>query len=367
MRHSAIHVRDYAPNTLPNRAQYLYSRRVSRACKACADAKVKCHDEKPCRRCLKRGTPCTPTSGGFTPAMLFNQRPEVHSENEQADFSLEPNSMRDRLCHGSGFPAVMNYSFSTQAETRPTTITEEAMSDYARITDWPADESTQLTRTVEGLSSSLDPDKELPLETSFDDFLLSNFESASGWEELIPEGRIRRASEAYQSSLWYSHPNQTSKRTESIGRDLSSQPTDAILEGLFDELCSLSPRRFSQSIRDNLFAALVIQAHKQTPDCLQNICAVFPSPALLDALVHSFFAKQDQKVDSWIHAPSFEPSTLNIELTTMILATSVLTTSSPSLRELGTCLRRLIRPLIFEKVPISISLSLSSWGLYSGS
>lgn len=38
------------------------SGRTSVACTACAAAKIKCENDKPCLRCLKKGTPCIPVN-----------------------------------------------------------------------------------------------------------------------------------------------------------------------------------------------------------------------------------------------------------------------------------------------------------------
>ena len=161
---------------------------------------------------------------------------------------------------------------------------------------------------------------------------------------------VRQASEAYQTSLWYSIADKTSTRDQSIDNGASPTLTDERSEVLPKKIYSTAPHRFNQSTRDSLFATLVIYAHDHSPESLQDLCAAFPSIDLLNALVHSFFAGQDKKVDSWIHSASFKPNARNTELTAIILATSVLGTSCQSLRRLGIGIRRLLRPVILEKV-----------------
>ncbi|KAF9890400.1 hypothetical protein FE257_006068 [Aspergillus nanangensis] len=214
------------------------------------------------------------------------------------------------------------------------------MSDFA----WFTSESPAVD-TAAPFPPCLTSDMELCLDSSVADFLEANFEYSGGWEELITKGRIRQASEAYKTSLWYSVPGQSWANHE-----LTSSLTDETPEALLKELRSSAPPRFNQSARDQLFATLIICAHNKSPECLQTLCSAFPSPALLNTLVHLFLAKHDLKIDSWIHSASCEPNAWNMELMAMIVAASALTTSSPALHRLGTGLRRLLRPLILEKI-----------------
>lgn len=332
---------------------------MSKACEACAGAKVKCHDEKPCRRCLKRGIRCTSTSREYVPASRFDKRRGGSKEHHNA-FSPDLNSARDGVCNEPGSQPLRTSPFPVRAESEPKALMDDAMSDIAWFTNESLHESLLPANTTEAFAPSLTSDMELCPGASFTDFFLANFDFDDGWEELITKGRIRQASEAYKTSLWYSVPDQGSMRRESIARELGSPLTDEKPEALLKEFRSSAPHRFNHFTRDSLFATLIIRAHTQSPGCLQNLYAAFPPPDLLNLLIHSFFAKQDQKVDSWIHSASFEPNARNQELTAMILAASALNTSSPALHRLGISLRRLLRPLILDKVRLLLRMSLSS-------
>ncbi|KAL4991520.1 hypothetical protein BDW68DRAFT_184954 [Aspergillus falconensis] len=70
---------------------------------------------------------------------------------------------------------------------------------------------------------------ELCLGTSLADFFLANFEFGGGWEELITSGRIRKASEAYKTSLWCSVPNHTSPLNDENSEALLKEFSHSVL------------------------------------------------------------------------------------------------------------------------------------------
>lgn len=192
------------------------------------------------------------------------------------------------------------------------------------------------------------------MEISFADILNEGFGFSWGWEDVITTGKIREASEAFRKSVWYSAPEKSHRAKGFLGHESISQSVDEDFEALTREVRLAVPRRFNHRTRDDLFATLIILAHDRSPECLRNLRTGFPSPALLNTLVHLFFTKQDRKVDSWIHSASFQPSELNTELTATIIAASALNSSIPTLRQLGADLRHLLRPMILTKVRLLV-------------
>lgn len=61
-RHSNLHTRSASAFSNSPQKVPTFVRRTVRACAPCARAKVKCHDEKPCRRCQQRRLHCDPSS-----------------------------------------------------------------------------------------------------------------------------------------------------------------------------------------------------------------------------------------------------------------------------------------------------------------
>jgi hypothetical protein len=132
------------------------------------------------------------------------------------------------------------------------------------------------------------------------------------WEDLITTKRIKPGHRAFQSSLWYSHPEEESQ----VGISLNLDTNDPRLVNerftiLLNNIHSPVLERFDQRIRDNLLVMLA--AMNQSAEHLQSVQTEFPSPASMDILAQRFLTKQDNKVDSWIHSTTFKPdSTLKV-------------------------------------------------------
>lgn len=64
--------------------------RVAHACKACATARVKCQEDKPCQRCVKRGLTCVSSEAGSTAAMhLMSLSANAHATTRSSSDGTE--------------------------------------------------------------------------------------------------------------------------------------------------------------------------------------------------------------------------------------------------------------------------------------
>lgn len=81
-RHAAGHT-----NRKHQKGYLAHSKRVSQACKACAHAKLKCKEEKPCQRCHSKGILCEYNDAGDSRAQIWH---EDSSANEQSVSSNVP-------------------------------------------------------------------------------------------------------------------------------------------------------------------------------------------------------------------------------------------------------------------------------------
>lgn len=64
--------------------------RVTHACKACATARVKCQEDKPCQRCVRRGLTCVSSEAGSTAAMhLMNLSASAHATSQSSPDDTE--------------------------------------------------------------------------------------------------------------------------------------------------------------------------------------------------------------------------------------------------------------------------------------
>lgn len=103
------HVANHANDTPAKRRKLASSPgqgRVSYACRACASARVKCDEEKPCKRCVTRNITCVSSEAGSAAAMhLVNLSTKAHS----ADTHTNPvSSSYAADTRGSSSPGTYN-------------------------------------------------------------------------------------------------------------------------------------------------------------------------------------------------------------------------------------------------------------------
>ncbi|KAB2578680.1 Zinc finger protein [Lasiodiplodia theobromae] len=94
-RHATCH--DTDANAKRQKRTLTQSSRVSQACKSCAYAKLKCEDEKPCKRCQNKGITCESNSDSRTSASASTQLPGESSLKESvppAYLSVAPSPIR---------------------------------------------------------------------------------------------------------------------------------------------------------------------------------------------------------------------------------------------------------------------------------
>ncbi|KAF4985752.1 hypothetical protein FDECE_16339, partial [Fusarium decemcellulare] len=93
-------------------------------------------------------------------------------------------------------------------------------------------------------------------------------------------------------------------------------------------------------IRDRLFALVV--ANNPTP----HQVPVFPSIDLLNFLVETYFAQDDQKRDAFIHKASFDPSVASSELLSAIISSGASHISTPAVWQFGLALDEVVRAAV---------------------
>lgn len=95
--------------------------RVSHACRACAAARVKCDDAKPCQRCVTRKLTCVSSEAGSAAAMhLMHLSADAHSKPDATE-SASPGTSRD-----SASPATQSHSRSQPSISALSPATAEA-------------------------------------------------------------------------------------------------------------------------------------------------------------------------------------------------------------------------------------------------
>ncbi|GAB7355625.1 hypothetical protein MBLNU459_g6348t1 [Dothideomycetes sp. NU459] len=144
----------------------------------------------------------------------------------------------------------------------------------------------------------------------------------------------RLSIEAFQRSIWRWTPGQ-SDRAHCAQDDLSV-PSDMgvnMVQGPCEE-------RLAQPARDKIMGMLFATCEQSS---IAAIISHFPSAELLDNLMQHFLRAHMTHPSSWIHIPTFRPSTTRPELLTMIVACGAAIHSVPAVRKLGFALDEAVR------------------------
>lgn len=140
--------------------------------------------------------------------------------------------------------------------------------------------------------------------------------------------------EAFQRSVWRWTPGQ-SDRAHCEQNNLSV-PSDVGVK-VFQGPCE---ERIAQQARDKIMGMLFATCEQSV---IAGIISHFPSAELLDSLMQQYLHVHMNFPDSWIHIPTFSPSTTKPELLTMLIACGAVNQSVPAIRKLGFALDEAVR------------------------
>ncbi|KAJ5094980.1 hypothetical protein N7532_007271 [Penicillium argentinense] len=386
--------------------------RVSQACKTCAASKLKCDEEKPCRRCRERNLQCDwqDVVQDSSPEPL--QQPAEHSNplapsvdlSASVAFSPMPTPMDE-------FPSTTSILMTPQGPppdpilspelpTRPEPLPMEYSGhtpQYQSLYQANGSNSTAVSPTdqesgifsVDGqffpnfipdsLISSLsryndpfDPSSLIPefthygaLESPPFDFnltdgdfgLIDMYNSRSlapGAHENDHQDRfdadsgIGIGAEAYHRSSLSAWKPMQEDRAGADHENLSVPQTIDSPEMSAIPDRQILCERLSSSSRDLIFG-LVLEISREAN--LTRIMKSFPSTELLDGLIQRFFEIQINSVDSFIHAPTFRPNNEHASILAAMAAAGAVRSPIPTIRKLGFALLEIVRlymPIKYE-------------------
>lgn len=143
---------------------------------------------------------------------------------------------------------------------------------------------------------------------------------------------------AFKRSPWLWEP----KNKDSLGREqegLMFNEKDMAHSLAYEKMLASNSVRLKMepAIRDKLFA-LVLSQHKD-PTKIPS----FPSLALLNYLLQTYFIQDDYQTDSWIHSASFDPSSATPELIGALVASGATFIADPSIWQFGLALQEVVR------------------------
>ncbi|KAJ5984684.1 hypothetical protein N7481_006783 [Penicillium waksmanii] len=349
--------------------------RVSQACKTCASSKLKCDEEKPCRRCRERNLHCD-------------------WQEVTQDSSPEPNAAH--LVAFEPMPTPMDEFSTVAAAVSATTATlpllspEMPASELVEYTDQspqyqqpavsPTDQESgifsvdgtffpsfipdSLVSSLNRYNDPFEPSSLIPEFTHYGaleyppfdfnltdgDFgLIDMYNSGSIFpnmhenlqqDSFDADSGIGIGTEAYnRSSLSAWKPDRGDKAGvdhESLSIPQNINSPEAISTPDQQILCD----RLSSSSRDLIFG-LVLEISREAN--LTRIMKSFPSTELLDGLIQQFFERQARSVVSFIHAPTFRPNSEHASILAAMASAAAVHSPIPTIRKLGYALVEIVR------------------------
>ncbi|KAH6876532.1 c6 zinc finger domain-containing protein [Thelonectria olida] len=355
-RHSACHEGEEKSGKRQKRHHH-QSLRVSQACKACATAKLKCDDEKPCGRCLQRGIDCTYEARDTIKVSRSDTSQSVYSPyrgdsptfyptaQSSAPIGLPSTSPFDfQEHHISGFlKGVMTPHLPEGASlySSPTWADVNAGFNTRGLLDFTMEGGFDFNDAdfgfIDQLCSdphSMDPHQQPMLAHALDALGVDN-----------PRKHVALGAEAYKrSSLSVWEPRQEDSIAVEL-EDLSALGTDhgspETQPPPLNEYCVRD--RLSRPARDKFLGMILNHCRLERS---HFAIKAFPTPEVLDDLLQGFFFHHRRQIDSYIHIPSFRPNELRPELLGGIVASGAVLTDIISVQKLGFAIQETVRTTI---------------------
>ncbi|KAF7712303.1 Early growth response protein 1 [Penicillium ucsense] len=376
--------------------------RVSQACKACASSKLKCDEEKPCRRCQERQLHCDwqeiiPGSSPEPPkhsaegaaattdavaslpfpalpshAMALASSvpyPPIPSPVTENPFKRRSSTVR--LTPQASIPESSGYSpdmqlnhahgpmeygvsptdqesgiFSVDGTFFPNFIPDSLITSLGRYTD-PFDPSTFIPDFTHYGAMEI-PALDFNL-TDGDFGLIDMYNSCSflpGVSEMDSQDQfdvdsgIGIGAEAFNRSSLSQWKPAHEDHAFNDHENLSVPHTIDSPDAPVTSNRQVLGDRLSTTSRDLIFG-LVLETSREAH--LSRIMKSFPSTELLDGLIQQFFDFQAHSVGSFIHAPTFQPNSEHASILAAVAAAAAVRSPIPTLRKLGYALMEIVR------------------------
>ncbi|KAI1128422.1 hypothetical protein F5Y10DRAFT_240667 [Nemania abortiva] len=383
------------------------SGRVSHACRACATARVKCEEIKPCRRCQKKGLTCeyAAAEAGSAAAMhLLHLSADAHNTSHASSVSphssqLSPAASQDhRPMPAGGPPGTI---LSTVHETRNIILNTDIKPEQAqsRTPDAAVDqgqyayESTYATNTIASMThqpftdflrdvlyaQSLDSSRlaeaqglavlDFCDDTNYElnevDFGMLDHWNLDGMNErpvvtqaVTPQTDDSSVDMAQMRQklvkIWTDSPWRWVPDKRDHGyvehanlplpcRDSASQQFQEHQR----QIDRVVQDKLDSSSRDKILAVVLGACNSDT--IRMRVAASFPSTEIMDTLTHIFLAAHLCSVSSWIHFGTLVLNSQWPEWLATAAAAGATITPVPTLRKFGFAIAEAVRLLIPSK------------------
>ena len=392
-RHTLGHSKD-DPQAKPTIIQHS---RVSQACEACAGLHLKCEEEKPCKRCTKKGIQCNFTAN-FAAGDMQQSPSEngfVQDQRAYSDNSVQhmPGLPQMQSVHGGQPPPLQHRnSFVQHQQMTPMSMSDQSgpppptpgqmnmggpmmappglgpqMFDYLRdkmmaptsqpnghvqVIDYQGGPWTPRELFDFGVDTNMElNDLDLSFLDTYNnanpfDLRTPSVNFPTGGSEMLPSfssGPVPPLDTTAlpKASVWRFRP--LSKDSGSAEQANLSLPTPTSLD--IDRRVTCEP--LSQTSRDKILA-MVLSTCK--PNSIPRAVACFPSIGLLDSLFQFSLTSPGSHAKHWIHAPTLLAGQTRPEVLAAIVAAGAVLTPDASIRKLGYAIQEAIRTAVQVQV-----------------
>lgn len=358
-RHEATHDRDAGKS----KSFIRRSDRAAQACEACASAKAKCDDQKPCGRCRAKKLACQAST----------RRSYQYKTSTEGRSRLPPLHPADMCCCVTAMTAFADPFLGTgDSPPSDSATVASAMANNVPPAQMPmheAMEPTPFMPDVMGQNSSLidpisddmvyfnpmsnflqDMDFTMSWDMNFDAFSIPQFDlqgpspqssTANAVTRPSPRNTVRdssRGHSAFKRSPWLWDPKKedyVQQQKEGLHIDeqsISQSPA-------FGKLMDRPSRRLKMTAhqRDRIFS--IVLAQNKDPSKVPS----FPTLDLLNYLLQAHFVQDEHQFDSWIHPASFDPENALPELLAAIISSGASFISVPAIWQFGLAMHEVVR------------------------
>lgn len=317
MRHATIH----GMLAQPEADQSPCRRRISRACRACAEAKTKCQVEKPCSRCKLRGIVCDSTNPRENKQDITSNGSEVASRGSLEQ--LPELSHSTALDVGIGAERAQLPTLTTTASTQSHT---PAFENITHPIFQPPSAATAAAPTIVPHDESLyaRTNDDVP---GFDLSLIGDDLFADNTDTPWVESCSAIGFEAHRKSIWaISFPENSCEGIWTFDAEEFYQDAEFF--------CAHSDINHGQPITLSARDRILSLMSRFSPD-ENGVIANFPSARVLNAFFQNFIEQHIARLDCWMHLPTLDQGKLSTEHLVLMTATGALLTGTPSLVKFG--------------------------------
>ncbi|CEL06376.1 hypothetical protein ASPCAL07481 [Aspergillus calidoustus] len=340
--------------------------RVSQACQRCAASKLKCNEEKPCRRCVKKGLLCEYQDATDSQAKQYQSQndaapgPMLYAHPASDSPALESTGTyggADTMALLNAQPIYDPMSMSSAnwpfASAWHNFLIDEALQPLPITAADGSHECHNAWDALFALSNTWDWQDAVVAPVPH---IQNHDASSSGHRDpgssetpaALPEGI--QATSAFDESFWNSivMPDGRSRVSgKALAEFLGSRITSSIpapSSALDAPLDSFRPRQhILPRVRDHLLELVIAQCPEEK---ILRIVSVFPPVDAIERLVQHYLQYHAFLPTGWIHLPTCDPNTVRTELLAAMMAAGACLAPVREVQQFGAALGYVVKEAI---------------------